>query len=259
MSDAGSQPPPPPPPPNLAPPPGYAGYTPNLVDAVRLRRINGLRTAMLVLLGAYVIGAAITIATTPSVLDAADERRAGTISSDEFFSRIGPSGIAGALSAGVTLAIVVLTIIWLYRIVSNHRAIGRRTTWGPGWAIGGWFVPPLVAYVVPMLVLRESWKAADPTVPPGDDQWRQRPDNPVIWVWWVLYGLAPIAFIIAGVAFGTAGFGQNADELADSLRDNAGWTVAQGFVGILGAVAWALVVRNLSARHTELSGESRTR
>ena len=97
-----------------------------------------------------------------------------------------------------TIAIVVLSIIWLYRVVSNHRAIGRDTRWGPGWAIGGWFVPPIVVYAVPMLVLRESWQAADPAVPPGDDRWRRNPVNPLVYVWWVLYGLVPIIFLVAG-------------------------------------------------------------
>ena len=67
---------------------------------------------------------------------------------------------------GASIALVVLSIIWLYRVPPNHRALGRALTWAPGWAIGGWFLPPLL-YVIPLLVLREAWKAADPAVPPG--------------------------------------------------------------------------------------------
>ena len=90
-------------------------------------------------------------------------------------------------------------MIWLYRIVANHRAIGRQLTWAPGWAIGGWFLPPFVLYIIPMLMLSESWKATDPEVPPGDDRWRQNSVSPLVYVWWVLYGLVPIVFIIQGV------------------------------------------------------------
>ncbi len=258
VSDAGS-PPPPPPPPNLTPPPGYEGYTPNLSEALPLRRVGGLRTAILVLLGVYVLGAVVSLAATPAVTDAADEYLDGVIDEDEFLERLAVNGIAGLLTVGATLAILVLSIIWLYRIVANHRAIGRRGSWAPGWAIGGWFVPPLVVYAIPMLVLRESWKASDPTVPTGDERWRQSPVHPVVYVWWVLYGLAPIVFIAAGVTFQTGNLSQDSEDLADSLRDSAALTVAQGLVGVAAAVAWALLIRGLTARHTELTGEAQRR
>ena len=261
VSDAGSTPPPPPPP-NLTPPPGYAGYEPTLAGAMTLKRIHGLRTAILILLGVYAIGALISVAVTPAAVDAAEEyleSARGSSDEDELLESVAVTGIAGFLTVAATIAIVVLSIIWLYRVVGNHRAIGRNTSWSSGWAIGGWFVPPLVVYAVPMLVLRESWKASDPAVEPGDERWRQSPVNPIVYVWWVLYGLAPIVFIVAGVTFETSGFGQNADELAESLRDGQGFTMAQGVVGFLSAVAWALLVRGLSARHVGLTGETRTR
>ena len=70
VSDAGSTPPPPPPP-NLTPPPGYAAYEPTLAGAVTLKRIQGLRTAILILLGVYAIGALVAVAATPAAVDAA--------------------------------------------------------------------------------------------------------------------------------------------------------------------------------------------
>ena len=73
-------------------------------------------------------------------------------------------------------------MIWLFRIAKNHQALGRRLTWAPGWAIGGWFLPPIV-YVIPTLMLRESWKAADPEVPAGDERWKSSSDSPLLWIW----------------------------------------------------------------------------
>ena len=173
----------------------------------------------------YAIGALIAVAATPAAVDAAEEyldSARGSSDEDELLESVAVTGIAGFLTVAATIAIVVLSIIWLYRVVGNHRAIGRNTTWSSGWAIGGWFVPPLVVYAVPMLVLRESWKASDPAVPPGDERWRQSPVNPIVYVWWVLYGLAPIVFIVAGVTFETSGFGQDADDLAESLARRPG-------------------------------------
>jgi hypothetical protein len=261
VSDAGSTPPPPPPP-NLTPPPGYAAYEPTLAGAVSLRRVQGLRTAIVILLGVYAIGALVALFATPVAVDAArkylDSARTSS-DEDDFLGSVAVTGISGFLTVAATIAIVVLSMIWLYRIVGNHRAIGRRTSWSTGWAIGGWFVPPLIVYAVPMLVLRESWKASDAAVPPGDDRWRQNPVNPIVYVWWVLYGLAPIVFIAAGVTFETSGFGQDPDDLADSLIEGQALTMAQSIVGVLSAIAWALLVRGLTARHVALTGETRTR
>ena len=58
-------------------------------------------------------------------------------------------------------------------------------------AIGGWFLPPFL-YVIPTLVLREAWKAADPAVPPGDDSWKRNKDNPLLWVWFAVYGVGTV-------------------------------------------------------------------
>ncbi len=259
VSDAGFTPPPPPPP-NLTPPPGYAGYAPTLGSAVPLRRLGGLRTAILVLLAVYAVAAAIAIAVLPAMVDAADQFLAsGRTDADEdrFLEQLGPFVITSLLTGLATLAIFVLSIIWLHRIVSNHRSVGRNTSWSPGWAIGSWFVPPLIVYAVPMLVLRESWKASDPAVSPGDDGWRTSAVNPVVYVWWALYGLAPIVFLVAGVTIQAGTFGsQDTEDLADFLGDRMGFSIAQSVIGIAAAIAWALLVRGLSARHTLLTGEA---
>ena len=126
-----------------------------------------------------------------------------------------------ALSGAAQLAIVVLSIIWTYRIVKNHRTIGRRTTWGPGMAIGGWFLPPFL-YVIPTLVLREAWKAADPAVPPGDDRWKAGKDNPILWAWFLVYGVGTLVLSIIGSSLQFQQFGGDADDLADAYADSLG-------------------------------------
>ena len=52
---------------------------------------------------------------------------------------------------------MVLVMIWMYRISANLRAFGMTTTWHPLFAIFGWFLPPVVLYVIPFLMLREQW------------------------------------------------------------------------------------------------------
>lgn len=255
MSNVG---PPPPPPPNLDPPPGYAGYQPNPSAAIPLKRVNGLRTALLVLLAAFAASSVINLVLTPSQVDSARDFLDGRIDEDTFTEEQLTNGFAQFLVAGTTLAIVVLTVIWLFRIAANHRALGRRVTWAPGWAIGGWLLPPQL-YIIPLLMLREHWKASDPDVAPGDDRWRNNGESPLIWAWFLFYSLIPAALLIAGASVNFQSFSQDVEDLAETLVDGETLTIVSGIVGIVAAGAWALVVRDVTDRHTRLTGEAQRR
>ena len=264
MSDHGPDqrprdaPPPPPPPPDLAPPPGYAAYSQNLSAAVPLKRVGGISKAIVILLAVYVVGAIITIIGTPRVVDSAKDFVAGNISEDDFMDDVGAFGLTSLLSGLAQIAIVVLSIIWTYRLVKNLRTIGRRTTWSPGMAIGGWFLPPFL-YVIPTLVLREAWKASDPSVPPGDERWRASKENPLLWAWFVVYGIGTVVVSAINTSVQFRQFGGDAEDLADAYADSLGVMIAQTVIGVVSAVLWALVVRQWSARHAELTGEARAR
>ncbi len=262
MTSEGSEPrppaapPPPPPPPDLAPPPGYTAYSQNLSSSVDLKRVGGIAKAIVVLLAVYVVGAIITIIATPSVVDSAKDFLDGTISEDDFTNDVGVYGLTSTITGAAQIAIIVLSIIWTYRIVKNHRTIGRRTTWGPGMAIGGWFLPPFL-YVIPTLVLREAWKAADPAVPPGDDSWKRGKDNPVLWAWFVIYGIGTVVLSAINSSIQFSQLGGDAEDRADAFQDSLGIMIAMALLGIVAAGRWALVVRQWTARHTQLTGEAR--
>jgi hypothetical protein len=87
----------------------------------------------------------------------------------------------------------------MYRIATNVRAFGRQTTWHPLFSIFGWFLPPFFLYVIPLLVLREQWKASDPAADDGTESWKRSPDNPLLWGWFVFYGLLPFVFFVAQI------------------------------------------------------------
>lgn len=248
--------PPPPAPPDLAPPPGYAGYSQNLSASIELKRVGSLRTVLVILLGIYIVGAIIGAIAAPGIVDSADDLLNGRISDDDFRNDFAVYGLMGGLSGVAQLAVVVLTIIWTYRIVKNHRSIGRRTRWGPGMAIGGWFLPPFL-YIIPTLVLREAWKASDPAVPPGDDRWRANPDNPLIWVWFAVYGVGTLVLSSISTSLQIRQFGGEPEDIADAYADSLGVLIAITVAGIVSAVLWALIVRQLTDRHTRLTGEAR--
>jgi hypothetical protein len=257
VSDLGREPPPPPPP-NLAPPPGYAGYTTNLSSSLPLKRVGGIAKAIVILLAISVVGTIVQIATTPSVVNAAKDYLAGSISSDDFRSKLGPYGLVSVIVGFARVALIVLSIIWLFRVIQNHRTIGRKLTWGPGWAIAGWVLPPLL-YVIPTMVLTETWKAADPSVPPEDDRWKRGSVNPLVWIWFVVYSIAPIVLLVIDAQSQFGMTGGNTRDVADSLHDKLGVLIVAGIIALLGAVVWALLVRAWTGRHTRLTGEALAR
>jgi hypothetical protein len=225
---------------------------------VPLKRIGALRTAILVLLVVFAIGTVIQIVGIPGVVDSAKDLQAGSISDDEFLDDLAAYNLSGGLTLASQIALIVLTMIWLFRVAKNHQTLGRQLTWGPGWAIGGWFLPPIL-YVIPFLMLRESWKASDPDVPPFDARWKSGSDTPLLWLWGVLYILVPVVFIAVGVGQQFGAMTSDAEDLADFFDDRLGLLVAQSVASILAAVAWGLLVRALSDRHIRLTGEAGAR
>lgn len=196
-----------------------------------------------------------TAIATPSLIDDAEDYLAGAISEDEFTDAITTFGFVQLIQSVGTLATAVLTIIWLYRVAANVRAFGRSTTWAPLWAVFGWLLPP-VLIVIPFLMVREMWKASDPQAPPGTDAWKRSGENPAIWAWFLLYGIVPA--ILAAFSFESAigtGLSQNADDVAESLRDSGTVQLIGSAVSVLAAISWIVVVRQVTARHTALTNE----
>jgi hypothetical protein len=232
--------PPPPPPPDLLPPPG----------SVPTRRIGGIATASTVLVAltalfglAYAVMNALAVDDARAYLD-------GVTTEDEFISAYGGALTVQLLQTLSQVAAGVLSVLLMFRITSNHRDLGRDSFWGPAWAVAGWFVPPLILYVIPFLVLRQMWKASDP----GPD-WRSSRVPPVVGIWFVLYGIAPLAVVAAQGFGGMGGVGAGTDSVAELVVDQQSAIWGAGVLGVLGAGAWIVLVRAITERHTALTAE----
>lgn len=243
----------------MAPPPGYAAYSGPDFRGGGLRRIKGFAVAIAILLAVTVLGQIITIVTRGAARDSARDFIEGRISEDAYNNEILASSGGGLLAGAATLAIFVLSIIWLYRIVSNHQNLGRHVSWSPGWAIGGWFLPPCI-YIIPFLIVRESFRASDPASPPGTETWRSGPENPLPWIWLIAYSVLPI---VTTIAFGfsvLSSFSGDMEDMAETMIDTSSASVVvSALVGVLGAAAWGLLVWTLTKRHTQLTGEAPAR
>ncbi|MCU1400924.1 MAG: hypothetical protein JWN62_4033 [Acidimicrobiales bacterium] len=242
----------PPPPGNLAPPPGYVLYGGANQGAYgAFQRTGGLSKWLGIALMVLIPVQALALLKSASDRSKARDFISGKISEDDYTRSVALSGVLGLLSFAVFAAVAVLTIIWMYRMAKNSQTMRRIGTWTPGWAIGGWFVPPIVLYVVPFLMLRDLWKASDPD---SAADWRTNRVAPIVNVWWVLYGLAPILFI--GVTFSSFQLDRSAIAAAKEIDSKFGITLASSMVQIAAAAAYLVLVRQLSARHKRVTNEA---
>ncbi|NNE11058.1 MAG: DUF4328 domain-containing protein, partial [Ilumatobacter sp.] len=219
-----------------------------------LQRIGSLTTTATVLVVLGALAALLSIWASVAAEDPARELLAGDIDADTFIERTAPYLLMSVVQGVLTLTGAVVVIIWMYRIAKNHRTLHRGGTWGPGWAIGGWFLPPLL-YVIPTLMLRELWKASDPDVPVGGD-WRSVRVSPLIPLWFVLYSIVPIVLLVAQSSTGLSSFGASEEDLAEQIIDGRTMTFVASLLTVAAAVVFLAIVRGLSRRHQALTGES---
>ena len=177
----------------------------------------------------------------------------GANAEERFLAATRTQGLLTTISGSLTLTIGVLTMIWMFRLARNHESIGRLgATWSSGWAIAGWFCPPILS-VIPWLMLRELWKGSDPTIAPFDPTWKQAKVARITTVWWVLYAFPPLVGLILTVRRFRLGLSP-----LDTARLNdvpAAQTVILGVLNLAAAVAFLVLIRQLTDRHRRLIGE----
>ena len=128
---------------------------------VRLERVGGIATAATVLVAIAAVAGVANWLVAVSVEGDARDFLDGRISNDDFATSLLAFSLVGIVSGAATVASAIVVIVWMHRIASNHRALHRTGTWGPGWAIGGWFLPPFL-YVIPYLILTHFMKLNPP-------------------------------------------------------------------------------------------------
>lgn len=148
------------------------------------------------------------------------------------------------LASGLALVVIgPMFLAWLWRAAKNQQALGRRPErLGPGWAIGGWFVP-VANLAIPVLVVQDLWRGSDATIDRDDPRWRIADRSWLVGWWW---GLLLVGLL--GVS------GERADQPSERIATLEQANVL-ALLGSLGAAAAAilaiLVVRRLGARQEE--------
>jgi len=237
----------------LVAPAGYAGYTASPFGQVPLKRVRGLSKVAILLVLATALMSFVELLVRQTVTDDAEDYLAGSIDKDEFRRAITGYSIVPVIQSAFQIAALVLTVIWMFRIAANHRALHRGGTWGPGWAIAGWVLPPFV-WVIPTLMFVELWKASDPDVPIGGN-WKTKAGAPLAGIWGGLYTVASVLSAVANVT-GNPSLSETDKALAEQLTSDQSLEVVVACLTLAAAIVFVLLMRRLTERHTRLTGES---
>jgi hypothetical protein len=142
----------------------------------------------------------------------------------------------------VTMAVMVLLIIWMWRSAHNAQALGRvGQRLSPGWAIAAWFIP-LANYVLLYILYSDLWRSADPSTSRGD-AWRTLPGSWTLRAFWIFYVIGPLMVIAPAVLAVT---GVTDESTTQTLL------IVGGVVGAVAALLNIVVVREITARQEAL-------
>ena len=200
-------------------------------------RLRGLATALSWLLG---VGIALSVVSAFALIhrgqiigDLRDDRYSHSYSEiDTADTLVATTSWLGLL---LYAAVLVMLIVWAWRATKNLQGWGVELERGPGWAIGGWFVP-IGNLFIPYQVVRETWMLA-PSPVSSLPQQRNAPWF-AAWIMWLISG-----------ALGWQSFFSSSD---DDLRTKQASDYLAGVIDIIWiAAAGALIVavRQISDRH----------
>ena len=100
--------------------------------------------------------------------------------------------VTHAITLIVEAITAILFIIWFYRAYRNLVRVGiSDLRFGPGWAIGGWFIPIFNLFRQKQIA-NDIWKASSSARTVGLARWREMPLwGTLNWWWgiWILSGL----------------------------------------------------------------------
>lgn len=228
----------------------------------RLSRVRGLGRAIAVVVGITGAGSLASGLLQPGIADSATDFLEGRSTESEFRDAIGAFTAVSLLTSVALLAGAVLVMIWMYRMAANIRAFDVSTTWHPLFAVFGWFLPPFALYIIPFLMLRELWRKSAPSASAGNalvssHSPSQSNENPLLWVWFVIFGLLPaLLFVIQADSFFDGFTATDMEAAAESLQDSSTTGLISSLGTAVAAVVWIMFVRQQTARHSSMTNEN---
>ncbi|GAA5604027.1 DUF4328 domain containing protein [Streptomyces griseus] len=149
--------------------------------------------------------------------------------------------LAGTVQTAAFLATAVLFIVWFHRTRRNAEIFEAGVQrMGPGWAVGGWFVPVANLWF-PYRVAAGIWEAS--VRPHPDGGWRTVPKT-VLNLWW---GGWVVSLLASRIAVGQWNRAREPQQIADA----AALVAAADALDLVAAVLAVLFVRTV----TRMQGE----
>jgi hypothetical protein len=242
----------------MSPPPGYVAYGgPGAHDATP-SRIGGLSKALVILNIIGIVAGAIALLVQLALRNSAIDFRNGDLSSSQFADKAAPYLAATGLAGLVSLAALIVQIIWTFRMAKNLRTLGRpKQSFSPGVTIAINILGGCTLGILPYFMWRELWKGSDPTAPPGDLTWKQRAVGQIVHIWFAVSLLTVIASFGLGAASALTRVNRGSDtSIAKQLDNQIGFVVVAGVLGIITSILFISLVRQLSARHMQSTREA---
>jgi hypothetical protein len=148
----------------------------------------------------------------------------------------------GAIMLPGNFAAMVLFYVWVYRAGVNARALGAvGMRFSPGWGVA-WFFIPIARLWKPLQVMREIYRASDPSA--AANGWTTAPVAALIGWWWAVWIVSMAMFRLTFVA----GF-------VEVFQGTAGWVdqleIAWIPVSIADNLLALAVVRSIHRRQEE--------
>ncbi len=111
-------------------------------------------------------------------------------------------GLVGALEILLTLATIVVFLIWEHRSFSNLSPLqAKNLEFSPGWAVGWWFIP-FANLVKPYQAMKELWRESDPDYDEDIGFLSSNYGVPVFFgFWWACWLISNVISRIADKAF----------------------------------------------------------
>jgi len=243
----------------MSPPPGYVAYgTPGAYGGTPAR-IGGLTKALVVLSIIGVAASAVALLIQLVLRDKAIDYLNRDISKAKFRDDLTPY-LAAIFVAGVVLfAALIVQIIWTFRMARNLKALGRPSqSFSPGVTIAINILGGCTLGILPYFMWRELWKGSDPTVAPGDPEWKRRPILPILHFWLAATLLTAVTSFTGGGAanaFTRVNSGSESS-IAKDLDSHFGYIIAGGVFGIITTILFIVFVREVAARHMQATREA---
>lgn len=246
----------PPPPVSQLPAPPHAGSMPPppwqpafVLPRRPFQSLQGHSTALTWLFIVFTLVALLHASSAASLYLAAEDA-SGPRWADDLMAQNGLYLLTVMARLGVYITIGIVLMLWLRRALDNlDQFPNPQRRFGPGWAIGAWFVP-FANYVIPKQLINDAWRGAAVEGTAGRP-WKDVPVPMVIQLWW--------GFYLVGFAFGTVSLGASSAETPSGLQTNLILELVPLPFQLAAALCAALSIREITRRQHAAIAETWTR